>query len=257
MVFPENKLAKSRETNRPLKIIIGLTILLFVAFLVAFLAYLESDKRVTAAYERRLESYYLSDELRQSSDDLTRMVRTYVATGDPIYKAHYQEILDIRNGIKPRPESAFQVYWDLVLADDKRPQGTTPPISLLELMHHTGFTQAEFDKLEQAKRASDELTKTEFASMSLIEATAHLTASTRLQALGMLHDEAYHEAKARIMRPINEFQQVVDQRTRAEIEQASIDRTLILGLFSALGLLLITDVTHQAVEAQQNSLARL
>ena len=44
------------------------------------------------------------------------MVRTYVVTGDP-YKQHYQEILDIRDGRKPRPAAYPYVYWDLVLAD--------------------------------------------------------------------------------------------------------------------------------------------
>jgi len=42
----------------------------------------------------------LADELRQSSDDLSRLVRTYIVTSNPIYKQHYQEILDIRDGKK-------------------------------------------------------------------------------------------------------------------------------------------------------------
>ncbi|HJX31225.1 MAG TPA: hypothetical protein VJ624_05160 [Thermodesulfobacteriota bacterium] len=33
-----------------------------------------------------LQSYTLADELRQSSDDLTRFARIYVATGDPKYE---------------------------------------------------------------------------------------------------------------------------------------------------------------------------
>src|SRR4051812_6130690 len=38
------------------------------------------------AYETRYHSYLLADELRQSSDDLTRLGRTYVATADAFYK---------------------------------------------------------------------------------------------------------------------------------------------------------------------------
>lgn len=54
--------------------------------------------------ELRYRSYLLADELRQSSDDLTRLARTYVVTGDAAYERQYLDILDIRNGKKARPE---------------------------------------------------------------------------------------------------------------------------------------------------------
>ena len=43
---------------------------------------LTNQKKVTAAEERRYQSRLLADELRQSSDDLTRLARTYVVTAD-------------------------------------------------------------------------------------------------------------------------------------------------------------------------------
>ena len=99
-----------------------LTLGMFVVFATTFVLYAWSEKQVDRAYESRQQSYLLADELRQSSDDLTRMVRTYVVTGAPIYKQHYQEILDIRDGKKPRPVDYQNIYWDLVLADDQRPR---------------------------------------------------------------------------------------------------------------------------------------
>ncbi len=53
----------------------------------------------------RYQSYQAADELRQSSDDLTRLGRTYVVTGDEKYEKMYMDILDIRNGKKPRPRA--------------------------------------------------------------------------------------------------------------------------------------------------------
>jgi methyl-accepting chemotaxis protein len=44
----------------------------------------------------RYSSYLLADELRQSSDDLTRLARTYVVSGDVEWEKQYFEILDIR-----------------------------------------------------------------------------------------------------------------------------------------------------------------
>ncbi len=93
---------------------------MFVVFAATFVAYTWSEWRVDRANESRQLSSLLVDELRQSSDDLTRMVRAYVVTGDTIYRQHYQEILDIRDGRKPRPVLYHYVYWDLVLTDDKR-----------------------------------------------------------------------------------------------------------------------------------------
>jgi CHASE3 domain sensor protein len=85
-------------------------IVLFVISVGNFGLYVAAEKRIDRANELRLQAVLLADELRQSSDDLTRMVRTYVLTGKPIYKAHYQEILDIRNGVLARPENYQSIY---------------------------------------------------------------------------------------------------------------------------------------------------
>jgi hypothetical protein len=38
------------------------------------------------AENRRTESFLLADSMRQSSNELTRMVRMYVSTGEPRYR---------------------------------------------------------------------------------------------------------------------------------------------------------------------------
>jgi len=53
-----------------------------VVFAVAFGFYLRAEISIERTHEERFESYRLADELRQSSDDLTRMIRTYVATAE-------------------------------------------------------------------------------------------------------------------------------------------------------------------------------
>ena len=81
---------------------------LFIAYILLFALYVWSEKKIDQANELRYQSFLLADELRQSSDDLTRMARTYVVTGNPLYKTYYQHILDIRNGASPRP---VQFCW--------------------------------------------------------------------------------------------------------------------------------------------------
>lgn len=217
-----------------------LTLGMFVVFTAIFVVYVRAEKQIGRANESRQQSFLLAHELRQSSDDLTRMVRTYVVTGDAIYKQHYQEILDIRNGKKHRPVSYQNIYWDLVLADDQRPRPLGPAVALLELMRQTGFTDEEFAKLAKAKANSDALTRLEFAAMELIELANPPTQANGASAIRMLYDAAYHQAKASIMRPISEFHRIADQRTLEAVDAAKAYATWMRLAFILFGLLLVS-----------------
>jgi len=53
--------------------------------IIAGLTYLNQQDLIKGQ-ETRYQSYLLADELRQSSDDLTRFARTYVLTQDSKYR---------------------------------------------------------------------------------------------------------------------------------------------------------------------------
>lgn len=99
-----------------------------------FWFYTTSQSDVTQAHDTQYISYLLADELRQSSDDLTRLARTYVITADAKYERQYFDILDIRNGKKPRPAEYHRIYWDFIAADLPKPRPDTTTISLEELI---------------------------------------------------------------------------------------------------------------------------
>ncbi len=217
-----------------------LTLGIFTIFAILFVIYVKAEKQVDRANESRLQSHLLADELRQSSDDLCRTAHNYLITGNPIHKQHYQEILDIRDGKKPRPADYHNIYWDLVLADDRRPRPYTEQrIALLDLMRQAGFTEEEFAKLEQAKANSDALTGTEYRAMKLTESTAVPTDFNRLKASQMLSDAAYFQAQADIMRPISEFYQLMNQRTLNDVRTAEHMAMLLRMMFISSGLLLL------------------
>ena len=220
---------------------------MFVTFALLFAFYVRSEKQIDQANEVRLQSHLLADELRQSSDDLTRMVLNYVITGDIIYKQHFLEILDIRDGKKPRPVNYHNLYWHLVPINDQRSNGAT--IALLELMRQNGFTQEELAKLAQAKINSDALARTELAAMALIESAHPPTEATRFKASLMLQDTAYHQAKANIMQPISEFYLMMEQRTQAIVHTAQTNALRLRMVFIVFGLLLVIMLwrTYQAL----------
>lgn len=206
----------------------------------AFAVYVYAEKRIDKQNILRISSLRLAEELRQSSNDLTRMVGSYVQTGDPLFKAHYQEVLDIRDGRVPRPVAYQGVYWDLVMADDKRPRTLSSlKMPLLTLMSEQGFTPEEFAKLAEAKANSDALTQIEMRAMSIVDSAEVLTDSIRAQASLLLHDQTYYQAKAGIMKPIDEFNSMIDQRTQEAVNHALKVASLFRWIFIAFGFLLL------------------
>ena len=98
---------------------------------------------VEQAQERRYQSYLLADELRQSSDDLTRFARTYAVTGNDRFERYFNQVLDIRDGRLPRPDHYQGIYWDLVVADLLPEPGSAEDeiASLENRMTGAGFTE--------------------------------------------------------------------------------------------------------------------
>jgi PAS domain S-box-containing protein len=217
-----------------------MTIFGFVVCAISFSYYVYWEKQIDRANELRHQSFLLANELHQSSDDLTRMVRAYVATGNPIYKQRYQEILDIRDGKKPRPVESYNIHGNLVLTDDQRPRPDSgQAIPLLQLMRQSGFAEEEFAKLAQAKANSDVLTSTELAAMKLMESTNPTTEANRTKAIQMLYETRYHQAEAEIMRPISEFNRMMDERTLHVVQFAEQVALMLRFVFIAFSLLLI------------------
>lgn len=172
----------------------------------------------------RFESYKLADELRQSSDDLTRMARSYAATRDNRYKLYFQDILDIRAGTVPYPEGYDGLFWDFIVAQGGPVERDGAPSALLDRMRALGFTEAELAKLAEAERESNDLVKLEAVAMNAVEGrfrdeNGDFTVPgepDRALALRLLFGEEYHTAKAGIMRPIHEFFELLEERTSAE-----------------------------------------
>ena len=223
---------------------------LVVAMAVLFFGYTTLQSRVDDAHALRFRSVRLADELRLSSDELTRMVRSYVATGDVSYKKRFNEILAVRDGLQPRPLEYHTLYWNEQLDRNLR-AASGPAISLLELMRQAGFTEQEFEKLALAKTNSDGLTHLEAAAIALMDIQGVQAAASRTKALSMVYDANYHLAKSKIMRPIADFSAMVEERTQQDV-QAAQDRASYLRyalILCGLTLLALLVRTRRALHA--------
>ena len=224
--------------------IFGVIITVVILNLVALLGVISVQDELIEASEKRYQSYMLADELRQSSDDLTRLARTYSVTGDSRYVDQYNAILDIRNGKAPRPMDYERIYWDFVAVNNQKPRpDSNETIALTKKMEELGFTKAEFDMLKESEARSNHLVDIETRAMNAI-AGRFMDENGRYSVIGqpdailainLTHSKEYHAEKAKIMEPIDKFFVMLKKRTADEV-QSKIDKTTlyfntVLGLF--------------------------
>ncbi|HFC9431040.1 TPA: methyl-accepting chemotaxis protein [Vibrio cholerae] len=202
------------KTNTTMKLVfaaIGLSVGLTLA-LVNDMDTLE--QQIEKQWLIRYQSYQAADELRQSSDDLTRLGRTYVVTGDEKYEKMYMDILDIRNGQKPKPD------------------GQT--IALQQRMKDLGFSDREFALIKEAQNNSDALVNMEVKAMNAVkglfpDASGNYTVKGEPDvnmAVQLLHSEEYHREKAKAMDPIDRLFQELDARTEQPIHEVAKEMKL-------------------------------
>ncbi|MBW3692686.1 methyl-accepting chemotaxis protein [Aeromonas dhakensis] len=229
------------EQNRPaFQLNLLLSVITLILLSLVFFAYSWSGKQMEQSYQQRYQSYLLADELRQSSDDLTRLGRTYVITKDPAYEQQYMRILAIRNGEQNRPQGYNRIYWDFVAANGQNPRPDSQVRrGLIDLMKDAGFTEGELAKLNEAKNNSDALVNTEVASFKLVQQTDGDLAANQQKAIAMMHDKAYHQNKGRIMSPIDDFYVMMETRTQQAVDDATSQSAMLRYLFIALGLVLM------------------
>lgn len=227
-------------------------VLLAVLLLVSLLAE-RSMQDATAAEARRSESLRLAYELRQTSDDLTRMARSYVATGEPRYLGWFREILAVRAGRAPRPVDYDGIYWDTVTDTGQRPTPFGPAVPFATLAARAGFDRQELALLATAQARSDALAQREERAFTLVAAGAATPPADRTQATAMLNDAVYLHAKAEIMQPIGQVLTLVDTRTATDTAQAA-DRgrawsasAIAVALLLLAGMAVFALVTRRAV----------
>ncbi|MDR1128638.1 MAG: methyl-accepting chemotaxis protein [Treponema sp.] len=204
----------------------------FILLAGALLLYLsrkiaETDKAAADRYYSML----LVEELRNSSEELTRQVRLYSA-GHIEAEAAYNKVLTVRNGQEPRPADAQVAPGQKWV--------------LLDLLKTYGITAEEFILVEKANALSDSLVSLEVEAMnaakgifkdSLGNYTVH-GEPDREFALNLVFSDAYLGEVARIMAPMDEFQTVVTERTGRTLEEAS-DAQSAAEVVSAAALALV------------------
>ena len=208
---------------------------------------LEGEQEQSDIETLKYDSYNVALELKQSSDDLTRFARTYSVTGDPLYEKYFRTILDIRDGKHPHPADFTQAYWDHVTAgiEDINKEGEL--YSIDQKIEELGFSEQEKAKILKAKKASDALVELETIAMNAVvgkfqdtDGAFSINGTPDLEmARALLHGREYHEAKSRIMKPIDDFFKLLEWRTANDLNRVRAKNQAIIWAISGLTLLTI------------------
>jgi methyl-accepting chemotaxis protein len=211
------------------------TVVLVLTVLGLVLALLHNQSNLSQAQQIQLESLRLSNELRYSSDELTRTARTFVVTGETKYRDEYWHILAVRDGQAPRPD------------------GRSVP--LRQLMKNVGITPDEFALLKTAEDNSNALVATEVAAFQAMDGHflppgvplsrdaadySRTGPPDQAYAIRIMHDDKYYADKALIMDPIGIFEKKVEARTRQTVDDFTAHSRHLLGWITGfVGVLIV------------------
>ncbi len=161
--------------------------------------------------QKRLISLNLGEEVRKSSENLTANVRLYAVTGDKKALEVYNNIVDVRAGVKARPADA------LIAPGQKK--------ELVSLLKDYGVTEEELALVAKANQLSNTLISLEVEAMNAVEGKFKDTsgqytitgAPDREKAAQLVFGPAYQNSTAEIMIPLDRFTRQLNERCNAEV----------------------------------------
>jgi two-component system sensor histidine kinase/response regulator len=238
---------KLKTVSRWFFLLVALALVANVSFLLLIRsAYLGNE----GATQRRAETLRLVAGLQNETALLGRLVRAYAATANPRYLLYYYDILAIREGSKPMPQTDNQVlYWEDVIAGRRHhvlPEGMagTP---LLARMKALDFSPTELDAMTQVMVATERLKKTEqeafAATQGLYDPVRGVYVSEGepdlKYASAVVHAPRYEAQTADLAQAVGALSRATDERTARERAEAaaSLERFIVLALLADLVLL--------------------
>lgn len=232
---------EEREIKMPLKrklLIIFLSLATLFVSLVLFLEILENQKSIEKSESKRKHSHLLVNELRQNSDDLTRMARAYVATGEPHFRDSFQRILDIYSGKISRPKDYQNLYWDFISLTGQKIGENTKSVAFWTLVDAAGFAGGDLETLKKAENLFKDLFHLNEKAISIIndfyqnkKAKGNVKGlSERKTAINLLYSQGYHRIRQKIINFLKEFSDSVDRGVEEDISlyQSKNDRLVMI-----------------------------
>ena len=215
---------------------------------------------VAEAQDHRQNALALAIDLQQETEQLTRLVRAYTATGAPRYLLFYYDVLAIREGQKPPPLNYKRGdYWGNVIAgrEQHRIPADGPRRSLEDQMRTLGFGEPELLAFKDVLNAT--------AAMKLVEQKAFAATQglfdpdtqefvsdgvVRLDYASLLvNNDAYNALTADLATAVTNLVGKTDRRTRDDVDAAgkALWRWILLSLICMAGTIVMTGVALRVI----------
>lgn len=174
--------------------------LLSASFILLLL--LQNQKRILNNSQLQKEILMLAAaEVRESSQNLTKLCRLFAVTKNSTYRDDYFRIVKWQKGEIPRPNTINAKLYP------------GRQISRIELLKELGCTEEELALLDKAGKLSTNLTLLENQAMESVLRNEYMPGPAIIEhdeaiehfALRILHDKTYHSEVSKIMRTIEEF----------------------------------------------------
>lgn len=181
--------------------------------------------------EQLFHFYRLSQELKQSSDHLTKFARAYASTGNERWLRMFNQVLNVRNGKLPAPSNNDYEFWDVVVLNDSSeltPNANQRYPTLIERIRQSGIGSVEFLELQNALALSDQLVALEREAFMAVKGWKRefageyrYTGEPDLNfARSLLYSEKYFLEKAKIMAAIGSAHSNIVDRIESEVRAA-------------------------------------
>ena len=210
-------------------------VVVFAALLLAGWQMLDIQQQIVASESNRFKAYNLAEGLRQSSEELTRLARGYVTSGDAEYMARHARVLAVQRGQEPRPEQDFFAYNDLAATGER--------ISMRGIIRRMPLSVQEFALLD--------------VSLSGFDAAVDMENQVLMQGASSVENSLfgprYLEQKTRVMEPVNGFLRIVNARTNNQVAALNERQhrfqwlALLLSLGALVGVVGVGLITRRMV----------
>lgn len=197
-------------------------IILLGCFIILF--FIARQKQNLIEVQKQKELLMLAAmEIKQTSQDLTRLCRVFVASGGHTqYETEYLNILRWRNGLMPRPtDNNIHLYKGRIISQNT-------------MLEELSCRKDEINLLNEATSLSEDLSKLETQAMETMKAKKYIAGPAKMEsgetlddfAIRILYDDSYNETVNKIMQFIEDFFTALNSRTSAEVNQAYMLLTL-------------------------------
>jgi len=217
------------------KVLALILVIIFFSFIYFINSLYNTVKEEQITKTMKYKMIMKSDELRRSSNYLTRFARNYVVTSDIQYKKDYYKVLNIRDGKDFKPEGYNRVYWNLAREyRNKIHPDSNIKSALIDEIKKLPYTKKQLTLLKDSLNKSQELVKLEIKAFKMMEF------HNQNLAKDILFSDEYKMAKHNIMIPLNELLELTytDFKTYQEKTQDKINN-----LFKIIFILVISGIS--------------